>query len=104
MTKLQANHGKRLAVEVDGRIYARIPVRTHVISKDDDIAEVVLKYAGPVLREGDIMLVSEKIVAITQKRAYPITQIKPSWLARFLARFVYKSPYGIGLGSPWTIP
>ena len=103
MTKLQANHGKRLAVEVDGRIYARIPVRTHVISKDDDIAEVVLKYAGPVLREGDIMLVSEKIVAITQKRAYPITQIKPSWLTRFLARFVYKSPYGIGLGSPWTM-
>ena len=103
MTKLQANHRKRLAVEVGKRTYARIPVRTHVISKDDDIEETVLKYAGPVLREGDIMVVSEKIVAVTQGRAYPISQIKPSWLARFLAGFVYKSPYGIGLGSPWTM-
>lgn len=103
VTKLQANHGKRPAVEVGKRTYARIPVRTHVISKDDDIEETVLKYAGPVLCEGDIMVVSEKIVAITQGRAYPISQIKPSWLARFLAGFVYKSPYGIGLASPWTM-
>ena len=103
MTKLQANHGKRLAVEVGKRTYARIPVRTHVISKDDNIEEVVLKYAGPVLCEGDIIVVSEKIVAIAQGRAYPISQIKPSWLACFLAGFVYKSPCGIGLGSPWTM-
>jgi hypothetical protein len=103
VTKLQANHGKRLALEVGRRSYARIPVGTHVISKDDDIVEVVLKYAGPALREGDIMVVSEKIVAITQERAYPISQIKPSWLARFLAGFVCKSPYGIGLGSPCTM-
>jgi hypothetical protein len=103
VTKLQANHGKRLALEVGRRTYARIPVGTHVISKDDDIVDVVLKYAGPALREGDIMVVSEKIVAITQERAYPISQIKTSRLARFLAGFVYKSPYGIGLGSPCTM-
>ena len=90
MTKLQANHGKRLAIEVGRRTYARIPVGTHVISKDDDIVEVVLKYAGPALREGDIMVVSEKIVAITQERAYPISQIKPSWLARLPGKYWQK--------------
>jgi F420-0:gamma-glutamyl ligase-like protein len=103
VTKLQANHEKRLAVEVGRRTYARIPVGTHVISKGDDIVEVVLKYAGPALREGDILVVSEKIVAIAQGRAYPISQIRPSWLAGFLAGFVHKSPYGIGLGSPCTM-
>lgn len=103
MTELRANHGKRLAVEIDGRTYARIPVETHVVTADDDIVDVVRRYAGPLLRTGDILAVSEKIVAITQQRAYPVSQIEPSWLARFLAQFVCKSPYGIGLGSPCTM-
>jgi len=103
VTELRANHGKRLAVEIDGRTYARIPVETHVVTADDDIVDVVRRYAGPLLRTGDILAVSEKIVAITQQRAYPVSQIEPSWLARFLAQFVCKSPYGIGLGSPCTM-
>ncbi|MEA4883155.1 MAG: coenzyme F420-0:L-glutamate ligase [Clostridia bacterium] len=103
MEKLRVNHGKRLTVEVGGRTYARIPVKTHVITAADDVGEVVRRYAGPLLRSGDILVISEKVVAITQQRAYQISQIRPSWLARFLVRFVYKSPYGIGLGSPWTM-
>ncbi|MDD4793575.1 MAG: coenzyme F420-0:L-glutamate ligase [Firmicutes bacterium] len=103
MTDLSANHGKSLSVEIEGRAYARIPVKTHVIAADDDIVDVVSRYAGNLLHSGDMLIVSEKIVAITQHRAYPIDQIEPSWLARFLSRFVHKSPYGIGLGSPYTM-
>ena len=29
--------------------------------------------------------------------------IHPRPLAKFLCKFVYKTPYGIGLGSPWTM-
>jgi len=50
-----------------------------------------------------LLFISEKIVAISQGRAYPIKEIKPSFLAKFLVKFVYKSPYGIGLRSPWTM-
>jgi len=103
MTDLSANHGKRLSVEIDGRAYARIPVKTHVIVADDDIVDAVCRYAGHLLHSGDMLMVSEKIVAITQHRAYPIDQIEPSRLARFLSRFVYKSPYGIGLANPCTM-
>jgi len=101
--KLRVNRGKRLAVEVGGRAYARIPIKTHVVTAADDIVDVVQRYAGPLLHPGDMLVISEKVVSITQQRAYPISQIKPSWLARILSRFVYKSPYGIGLGSPWTM-
>jgi F420-0:gamma-glutamyl ligase-like protein len=100
---MKPNEGKQLLIEFDGKKYARIPMKTHVISKNDDIVTVAEKYAGPHLRPADILFISEKIVAISQGRAFPIAEIKPSRLAKFLVKFVHKSPYGIGLGSPWTM-
>ena len=50
-----------------------------------------------------MVYMSEKILAISQGRAFKIEDIKPSRLARFLTKFVYKSPYGIGLGMPETM-
>ena len=92
-----------MEIEVAGKSYSRLPIKTHVITKDDDILDVVERYAKPLLQTGDIFFISERVVAITQGRAYPIKDIKPSWLARILVKFVHKSPYGIGLGSPWTM-
>jgi len=103
MEQLKANEGKELTVEVDGAQYMRLPVKTHVVKAGDDLIEVVKQYVSPYLEDGDIIFIAEKIVAITQGRAYPVKDIKPSRLARFLVKFVHKSPYGIGLGSPWTM-
>ena len=69
----------------------------------EDIVELVERYVKPYAHPGDRVFISERVVAITQGRAFSIKDIKPSWLARFLVRFVRKSPYGIGLGSPWTM-
>ncbi|MFH1430697.1 MAG: F420-0--gamma-glutamyl ligase, partial [Candidatus Uhrbacteria bacterium] len=49
------------------------------------------------------LAISERVVAITQGRAYRIEDINPSWLARLLVRFVTRNPAGIGLASPWTM-
>lgn len=99
----QANEGKKLAIEIDGVSYLRIPVKTHVVMREDDLFEVLDKYTKDLRQPGDIIFVSEKVVAITQGRAFPISEIKPGWFAKFLVKFVYKSPYGIGLGSPYTM-
>ncbi|MDO8495608.1 MAG: coenzyme F420-0:L-glutamate ligase [bacterium] len=103
MEELKPNQGKNIEIEVEGKRYARFPVRTHVITKDDNILAVVEKYAQPYLQKGDQLFISERVVAISQGRAYPIKDIHPSKLAKFLVKFVKKSPYGIGLGSPWTM-
>jgi F420-0:gamma-glutamyl ligase-like protein len=103
MEELKPNAGKNLTVELDGARYARFPVKTHVITADDTMVEVTQKYAKPHLTKGDTLFISERVVAISQGRAYPIKDIHPSALAKFLVRFVHKSPYGIGLGSPWTM-
>lgn len=100
---LKPNPGKSLTVDMNGEKWARYPVKTHLIKPGEDIVSVVERYVKEYLREGDIVFISEKVVAISQGRAFPVEEIKPSFWARFLSRFVKKSPYGIGLGSPWTM-
>jgi len=100
---LQPNEGKKLDKEVAGKVYTRLPIKTHVVKKEDNIADIVEKYAKPYFQTGDVLAISEKVVAITQGRSFPIKDIKPSWLAKLLVKFVFKPKWGIGLGSPWTM-
>jgi F420-0:gamma-glutamyl ligase-like protein len=97
------NPRKKLSIDVDGNLYQRIPIRTHVITVDDDISKVCAVYAKHKISKDDLLFISERVVAITQGRAYRITDIKVTWAARILAKFVHRSPYGIGLGSEYTM-
>lgn len=103
MTNLAPNPGKKLEITVDGVRWARYPVRTHLITGKDDLDAVMRRYVVPHVRPGDLVFLSERIVATMQGRAYPIDEIEPSRLANFLVKRVYKNPYGIGIGSPWTM-
>ena len=98
-----ANPGKQLVRTVDGVDYLRIPVKTHLITKDDDMADVVRKYPKDQMQPGDILFISEKAVACTQSRAIPMEDIRPRKLAVTLSRYVTKTPAGIGLGIPETM-
>jgi len=97
------NEGKQLNIATDFGEFARYPVKTHLIMKEDDPREVLDRYVRDYLQEGDAVFVSEKIIAIMQGRAFPVNEIKVSRLARFLSRFVTKTSYGIGIGSPVTM-
>jgi len=98
-----ANPGKNLVRAVGGVDYLRIPVKTHLITKDDNMVDVVNKYPKDLMQEGDILFISEKAVACTQSRAIPMEDIKPRKLAVTLSRYVTKTPAGIGLGIPETM-
>jgi F420-0:gamma-glutamyl ligase-like protein len=99
----EANAGKALTVQVEGSSFARIPIRTRVVMPSDGLDEFVREYAAEVVREGDLLFVTEKIVAITQGRSYLVDDIKPRRLAYFLSKYVTRTPYGIGLGMPETM-
>jgi F420-0:gamma-glutamyl ligase-like protein len=100
---MNPNEGKSLAVTFEGRSYARVPIRTRVVMPDDDLTEIVDSYARAVVQPGDILFITEKIVAITQGRSYPLGEITPRPLATFLSRHVTKTAFGIGLGIPETM-
>jgi hypothetical protein len=99
----EANQGKALEIEVDGIRYMRIPIKTRVVDADDDIVKFVTGSASELVESGDILFVTEKIVAITQGRAYPVDSIVSRPLAVRLSRFVTRTPSGIGLGLPETM-
>ena len=102
--ELQPNKGKNLIIEADGKKWARYPVKTKLITPEDkDISLIAEDYAKKYLEPKDIIFISEKAVAVTQGRSYPIKEIKASKLAKFLSGFVTKTPIGIGLGSPETM-
>jgi len=90
-------------VEVDGAQYRRHLVKTHFVRAGEDWAEIIRRYGRELLKEGIIIAISESAVASSQGRVIPISEIKPSLLARLLWRFVRKVPYGIGLRSPYSM-
>ena len=99
----EANEGKALTVTLGASSYARIPIRTRVVMPGDDLDAFIQEYAPAQVRPGDTLFITEKIVAITQGRSFPVTEITPRRLAVFLSGHVVKTPYGIGLGIPETM-
>ncbi len=101
--KLTVNEGKEEYIDANGVTYGRYAVRTPVVIKGDDPAEIARRYVLPHLRPGDAVFFSEKMIACTQGRAIPVTDIKPRGLAVWLSSKVYKNPGGIGLAMPETM-
>lgn len=99
----EPNEGRALHASLHGVVYARHPVRTHLVTATDDAAAVVTRYVGRLPEDVRLVAVSERMVAITQGRSHPMDTIRAGWLARLLVRFVTRPGYGIGLGTPQTM-
>ena len=100
------NTGNHLFLQVGDDVYARMPLRSRVITPDDDVVDAILEAidAGDVdADDGDVVLVSEKALSISQGNALPVADIRTSRAARLLSRFVSRTPVGVGLGHPATM-
>lgn len=100
---LTVNHGKLAVVGQEGKQYQCFAVRTPLITQRDNLADVISQHIAPFICEGDILFLSEKMVACTQGRAIPMGEITPGFWAKLLCRFVLKREGGIGLGIPETM-
>lgn len=103
------NKGKKVEIEVDGKTYERFPIKTGLFKKGDDYSKKIALEVSKVISKLNpenkkwLLVVSEKIVAISQGRSYFLWDISPGFFAKTLSKFVKRTPYGIGLGSPWTM-
>ena len=100
---LKINKGKDPIVKSGEDKYLCYAIETHVITKDDDLKDIVKDYIKPVFKKGDIIFFSEKMVACTQNRAIPLVDINAGFWAKLLSKYVTKTPAGIGLGMPETM-
>jgi len=75
-------------------------IRTHFITTNDNLDDVVSKYVLPAWKEKDIVIFAEKIIAIMQNRVIHRKDLKVGFWADFLSRFAKKTPTGFSVGNP----
>ena len=97
--ELKANEGKNLEINVNGKTYLRRAIKTRFIRQGEDYIEIVKEYAKPIYEEGDIISISEKIIALCQNRIIKREDIKIGALAKFLSRFASHPDTGVGVGE-----
>ena len=74
----EPNATKKLSIATAYGTYARYPIKTHLITEGEVLTDLVDRYAAEYLLPDDYLFVSEKIVAISQGRAFPAEEIHPN--------------------------
>lgn len=92
--------GKNAAIDTSTGTYLRHAIQTHFVEIGEDYIALVEKYVKPLYEEGDLLSISEKIIALCQKRVVYRKDMKISWLAKLLSRFATQhNSAGIGVGE-----
>ena len=87
-------------VTVQGREFERIPVQTHLVHVKEPLLDVLSQYAAPVVQPGDFIVLSEKLVAITQGRVIHRSLVRPGLLAKLIVRGVTPLKDDVGFSDP----
>ena len=97
------NDMKHLFAAGGGRVWARLPIRTELVKRGDDLGELYRRQVVRHVKPGDIVVMAEKPIAASQGRSFALDEIKPTRLAKVLSKAVTRTPHGIGLGIPETM-
>lgn len=101
--ELKVNESKVLCRTVDGVTYERYAIPTRFVNIGDDYIEFMREFAQPHMQEGDFLSISEKIIALCQKRIVYREDIHPGFWAKLLCKFVRVTPAGPGAGTPYKM-
>lgn len=98
-----SNKGKNIEILVDGSIYKRHAIKTKFVNPGDDYISVVKEYVSNVYQEGDIISISEKIIALCQNRIVRKEDMKISILAKILCKFASNTAAGPGVSEVYKM-
>lgn len=93
------NPGKALTVQVEGQTYLRHAIQTHFVTIGEDFLTLIHRYVLPLYRPGDLLSVSEKVVALCQGRVVLEESLHPGLLAHLLTPLVHRTAAGPGAGN-----
>lgn len=91
---------RKTPVTFRGRTYEREAVRLPLINEGQDLAALLREHVRPHLRGGEMVFISEKVVAISQGRLARGAEIQVRPIARFVAGRVRRSKHGMGHRNP----
>ncbi|MBU3896268.1 F420-0--gamma-glutamyl ligase [Patescibacteria group bacterium] len=87
-------------IEIDGRSWERHPIKTHFITPEDKLEDIVQKYILPASKPGDVVALGQKIISILQNKIVYRKDVKVGFWARCLSKFAKKTPHGFSVGNP----
>lgn len=90
----------RGTVDVGGVRYVRAVVRTQWIEAGDDLGGILVRELGPLLDDGDLVIISEKAATIAEGLAVPACNVPAGSLATRLAGWVRPTESSRGLSIP----
>ncbi len=94
------NLGKNLILRINNENWTRIPIKTHFITVDNNLEDIIKQYVLPLAQNSDIIVLGQKIVSITQKRVIYDKDVKVGFWAKLLSKFAVKTSYGFSVGNP----
>lgn len=97
------HEGRELHSTVNGKKFSRLPIKTRMILIDEDLEKVIQEFVVPHVQEGDIVVIASKIVSICMGFYVKESELKVTWLAKFLTRFVKKWPNDPGFALPQKV-
>ena len=103
LAEYRPNDTKHLFAAIGGTVYARVPLKTDLVGRGDDLDELYRRQVVAHAKPGDVVVMAEKPIAASQGRSYALDEIHPTKLAKVLSKAVTKTPHGIGLGIPETM-
>lgn len=95
-----ANEGKNVTIQAMGKTWARHAIHTHFVEVGESYIDLMERYVKPVYQPGDILSMSEKVIAMCQKRVVQEDEVKPGFWAKVLSRCVHQTSAGPGMGLP----
>lgn len=80
-----------IKITVNNTIYERFPIKVpRLITFGENLEQVLNEYVVPHGKKGDWVTLSEKLVSISGNRVRHISEVKVTWLARFIVLGVKK--------------
>ncbi len=77
-------------ITIEGVEYERIPIKSRLIGFGEKLETVLNENVKPFWKEGDWVVLSQKLVAVCGNNVRHISTVKVSWLARFIVKGVKK--------------
>ena len=90
-------------IDVNDTIYTRETIKTHFVQPNESYVELVKKYVVPVYDDNDILFMCEKIISICQNNIIYKKDMKLSFWAKTLSKFVNVTPAGEAVGNPYKM-
>lgn len=90
-------------IEVNGSEYRRLAIQTHFVQRGESYLELIEKYVSPLYEEGDILSMSEKIIAMCQNNVVEKKDVKVGFWAKFLSKFASSNNHGIAMDEPYKL-